>query len=148
MRYPVREIASFPSGASIFVGSEATAQNAKFMRNNDIGLIVNCSRDIPFFFADIDGIRLPIHDHPSERATFLKNIRAVCAKVDAAVTRGISVLIHCAAGISRSASCCAAYLILYCAMTPEEAISFIQSKKPETFGGDVFVPALATLRKK
>ena len=146
--YPARKIATFNSGASLFIGSMATSQNANFMKNNDIDLIVNCTRDIPFFFTNIRSIRVPVNDAVSSNDTFMKHIKDACGIMHQYISAGKSVLVHCAAGISRSASCVAAYLILYSGMSPEEAVGFIKSKKPETFQGDIFMSSLNKLKKK
>lgn len=146
--YPVRKIATFPSGASIYVGSEATAQNGRFLSTNRIGLIVNCTKDVPFYYPDLyRGIRLPVDDSPADVREFARHVKSVCATIDRFVRAGSSILIHCYAGISRSASCCAAFLVLYCGMSASQAVSFVRSKKPETFSnGEVFGSALRNLR--
>lgn len=148
MFFPARKVATFSSGASIFIGSMETARDLNFLRRNDIKLIVNCTRDVPFYSRGVAGIRLAIDDSPAESDTFLRDVPAVCQAIDQYVARGGNVLVHCAAGISRSASTCAAYLIMYNGMTAQQAISFIKSRKPECFGGNVFVKALSRLRRR
>lgn len=39
------------------------------------------------------------------------------------------ILVHCAMGISRSATCVIAYLIKYCHMDTLEAVKFLQQKR-------------------
>ena len=49
-------------------------------------------------------------------------------KVDAAIREGKRVLVHCAAGMNRSASICVAYLITYCGWTPGKAIAHVRHR--------------------
>ena len=46
---------------------------------------------------------------------------------------GKNILIHCAAGISRSSSVVAAYLIKYHKMEIDNSITFIRTKRPIAF---------------
>jgi dual specificity phosphatase 12 len=46
---------------------------------------------------------------------------------------GQPMLVHCAAGMQRSAACCAMFLIAVNKMKPDEAIAFIREKRPIAF---------------
>jgi protein-tyrosine phosphatase len=46
---------------------------------------------------------------------------------------GQPILVHCAAGMQRSAACCAMFLIAAMKMKPDEAIAFIREKRPIAF---------------
>ena len=48
--------------------------------------------------------------------------------VDAAIRKRKRVLVHCYAGQNRSASICAAYLILYSGWTPSKAIKYVRHR--------------------
>ena len=50
-----------------------------------------------------------------------------------AKAEGSAVLVHCAAGMQRSAASVAMYLIAVQNITTDQAISFIQSKRPIAF---------------
>jgi protein-tyrosine phosphatase len=53
-----------------------------------------------------------------------------------------NVLIHCYAGMNRSATVTAAYLMTIKELTAQQAIDIIKKKKPETFTPMNFRPAL------
>lgn len=79
-------------------------------------------------FGDIqpDGyLRLPTIDHS---VPTLAQLRMGAAFIDEAVRAGKAVLIHCHAGVGRSALLCACYLI-YTGMSVEEAWQTVKAKR-------------------
>ncbi len=83
-------------------------------------------------FGDLqpDGyLRLPTTDFSPPT---LSQLRMGAAFVDEAVRAGKMVLIHCHAGIGRSAMTCAAYLI-YAGMDIDEAWELLKSKRPQVY---------------
>jgi protein-tyrosine phosphatase len=126
--YEAREIID-----GLWIGSSADARNAGFIRRHKIGLIVNCSKTVPFSFKGVLGYRVNIDDHPSENEVLYNYLPTTSRIIDEALESGKGVLVHCYAGISRSSSVTAAYLIYKLGLTPEQAIHAIQSQKPETF---------------
>ena len=100
------------------------------------GLIVNCTRDIPFFSPDACvGIRLPVDDdlRASSMQKMYDCVRTVCGAIHTARQEGRHVFVHCAAGRQRSCCVVAAYLILYLHMHKAAAIQFVKSKRPVAF---------------
>jgi dual specificity phosphatase 12 len=119
----------------VWIGGISTATNEAFMRDHSIGLIINCTRHINAPFRhDIPTYRIPIDDSPEWQDLFRHHIRTAAGEIHKALkaTRK-SVLVHCHAGVSRSSTVVAAYLILYHGMTSDQAIAAIQKRKPETF---------------
>lgn len=53
------------------------------------------------------------------------------------------VLVHCGAGISRSAAVVIAYLCRYAGMSYAEALAFVKTKRPQVAPADVFKEAIA-----
>ena len=49
------------------------------------------------------------------------------------MSEGNAVLVHCYAGVSRSASCVIAFLMQECGLTFLEAMSFVRKKRPIVF---------------
>jgi protein tyrosine phosphatase len=124
----------------IWIGSRADALNPEFMQKHSIGMIVNCTRDVAMPFSrSILSIRIPVDDHPNYNDVFCKYIRPAISKMHMFLrrTRGRNILVHCAAGISRSASTVAAFLMSEYRIPASKSIQFIQSRKPETFHGGV-----------
>lgn len=72
-------------------------------------------------------LRLPTVDH---QAPTLAQLRMGAAFIDEAVRAGKTVLIHCHAGVGRSALLCASYLI-YAGMSREEAWNTVQRHRKQ-----------------
>lgn len=126
---PYNKISSF-----LYLGSiDSLEDEYKFY------LIVNCTRHIKHVNRHcsncMDSIRIPVDDHPTECANMLKYMEStkVLEKIHECRMASKPVLVHCHAGIQRSATIVACYLIKYYKITPEEAIRFIQSKRPIAF---------------
>ena len=123
---------------NLYIGSYADATSAEFLRSKNIGLVINMTprEDVPAPYSNrVRTLRFPLWDSPEEGTKMLQYAPIAARAIDSARRRGVNVLVHCRAGISRSASAVAAYLIGYTGMTAAEAVEFIKAKKPETFGG-------------
>ena len=145
--YPAKEIV-----AKVHVGSKKDSQDSQWLKRHNITLIVNCTRDLPNVFqgqAGLRYVRVPIDDSPQERGRFLQHIRNAVLAIHAELqdrTKG-AVLVHCFAGVSRSASTVAAYLMARYGMKPSEAMQYIRTKKPETFSqGHHFIDAMQSAK--
>ncbi len=102
-------------------------------------MIVNCTRHIPFpICIGIEQIRVPIDDVSYESANLLGIAHQVIEKIHHALQKGEPVLVHCHAGMQRSCTIVAMYLMKYSAgkkksIDPSTAIQIIQSKRPIAF---------------
>ena len=98
-------------------------------------LIVNCTKHIPIATKCKETIRISVDDHPTECDNMMAymNNTHVLERIHHCRMNQKSVLIHCHAGMQRSAAVLACYLIRYYKMTPDEAIIFIKSKRPIAF---------------
>lgn len=127
--FPAKEV-----DPGLWVGSVADITDTTFLRKNNIRLVVNCAaEDIPsHFFSPTVSVRLK--DAPESRDDMAKALPKVVAKVIEYRRAGNPVLIHCMAGVSRSATVAAAVLMAEYGYTARQAVQKIQNKKPETFG--------------
>jgi protein tyrosine/serine phosphatase len=98
-------------------------------------LIVNCTKHIPIATKCKETIRIAVDDHPTECENMIKYMKKtnVLEKIHNCRMNQQPVLIHCHAGMQRSAGVLACYLIRFYKMTPDEAIRFIKSKRPIAF---------------
>jgi predicted protein tyrosine phosphatase len=128
--YPAKKIDKY----KLWIGSKADSMNTEAARRNGIGLVVNCTRDIPFGVPGVAHVRVAIDDHKDDTPIFTSQLNRVVRAIDKHLGRGEGVLVHCYAGISRSASVVAAYLMYKEGLTPRQAMSRVRRVKPETFG--------------
>lgn len=121
----------------IFVGDQFTANNPKFFNDNNIVRVVNCTKDLPFYFpSKAEYFRIPVDDSPDEitnniMAAYL--VRAVQFVLEISPRPGKAVLIHCHMGVSRSCTVAAAVLRTCCVPTIKSALSTLRSKRDMAF---------------
>lgn len=135
---------------NLWIGSEGDSQDPQFMAENDIAFVVNCSRNIEFLnVPGIEYYRIPIDDANDENEVLLSHLPIVVRAIDSVLARGKGVLVHCRAGMSRSASTVAAYLMYKYNVSAKNAISAIKNRKKETFWPvPVFANALSKYEKQ
>jgi dual specificity MAP kinase phosphatase len=141
MRYfPAKQIVP-----GIWIGSQGNALDAQFIRRHNIRMIVNCTTEVDAPFKNrIPTYRIPMDDAERSNPELLEHAEYVAAAMDVVRARGGSILVHCYAGVSRSASMTACYLMLVMGLSKDEAIRLIRAKKPETFQPRVVFDAALT----
>ena len=130
----------------IWLGNKYASKDRMWLKTQNIGAVFNCTKDLPFL---TDGpphmYRVPVDDdlEPSEIRNLETWAWEICYKIRKEHASGNRILIHCAAGMQRSAAVVAMYLIATYRATTDEAIAFIKSKRPVSFMGNVnFYPAI------
>lgn len=123
---------------NLWIGSEGDSKDPSFYTRHNIRLVVNASRNIPFSSVatsnpDVRTYRVPVDDYPGENDTMLKHLPVVVMVIDEVLNYGHGVLVHCRAGMQRSAAVVAGYLMWKRGMTADQAFEFINRKKHETF---------------
>lgn len=131
----------------VWVGSRATAADATFLKKNNIKLVVNCSKDIPKF-SDIPMLRVPVNDSGSDAEKLGKYLNLAATAIRDVTRYNGNVLIHCHAGMNRSATVCAGYLMTIKGMTAKEAMETVRKAKPETFRPMNFKSSLTNYEKQ
>ena len=127
--FPAKEIRP-----GLWIGSEGDSANASFITDHDIGLVVNCSKTIPMLnVPGVEYYRIPIDDATSNNDVILSYFPVVVRAIDSVLQRGKGVLVHCRAGMQRSAATVAAYLMFKYGLGAQNAMSAIKSRKNETF---------------
>ena len=123
----------------LWLGNRHAAADAKFASDKKIRAVFNCSKDIPF----LDGIprqyRVPVDDSRQEpdignlEKWSFEIVYKISHEMRRAREEGSAVLVHCAAGMQRSAASVAMYLIATRNMTADETMRFIRSKREIAF---------------
>jgi len=119
----------------IWLGNAIASQDPNFFRERGIESVFNCTKDLPFLPFVPRKYRLPVHDNlRDEEIRAMENSSfEVVYKLSQEHRRG-PVLVHCAAGMQRSAAVVAMYLIAKNpGMKVEDAIIYIQKRRPIAF---------------
>lgn len=120
----------------LWLGNYFSAQDEQFIQDTGINVIVNCSKDIPFL--PLDGVykyRIPVHDNLEMRE--IMNMKKYLGKILPIIhhhyVNGRTILIHCAAGVQRSAIVTLSYLYKYHIPDKDKAIALIKSRRSIVF---------------
>jgi protein-tyrosine phosphatase len=118
----------------LWLGNRNAALDKEFLQSNKIHAVFNCTKDIPFDDSVQRRYRVPVDDNLQQ--VEIRNMELwspeIVVKIIAELKDG-PILVHCAAGMQRSAAATAMYLIATKGITTEEAVKFIQSKRPIAF---------------
>lgn len=101
----------------------------------NVRLVVNCTRNVPFFGENTTNIRIPVDDldDEAEQASILSHwTPGTFASMLNTIMQGHDVLVHCQMGRQRSAATMAAFLMTG-GKSKTEAMDLIRSKKREAF---------------
>lgn len=120
----------------IWLGNFQAATSHEWLTDHRIDAVFNCTKNIPFSLIDhIQKYRVPLDDNL--QAEEIRNARLwsfeSVYRVAAEYKAGSEILIHCHAGMQRSACIVAMFLIFITRCKPDEAINFIKSRRPVAF---------------
>jgi dual specificity MAP kinase phosphatase len=106
-----------------------------FIRHNNIVVVFNCTKNLPFSPMIPIKYRIPVDDNlqPEEIRNMTLWSHETVYKVMKEHNEGNTILIHCFAGMQRSAAIMGMYLIAKKGMTWNQVISYIQSIRPIAF---------------
>ena len=118
----------------LYLGNAKSSLDDEFLRTNNIRAVFNCSKDLPFHHSVRTKYRIPVDDNL--KAEEIRNLELwsfeIVYKLAKEHKHG-NVLVHCYAGMQRSAAVVAMYLIAIHEMKHEQAISFIKHKRSIAF---------------
>jgi len=121
----------------VWVGNRFAALNDKWLTDNNIQVVVNATKDLPFSSSKVitNTYRVPVHDNLEEEE--INNMSKWSPEIGYKILReykaGKRILIHCAAGMQRSAAVMAIFLITLTGQSPAIVMSHIRKKRPITF---------------
>ncbi len=134
----------------LWLGNRVAALDERWLGEKGIKAVFNCTKDIPFASTIQRRYRVPIDDNlqPVE----IRNLELWSFEVVLKITReyktGQPILVHCHAGMQRSAACVAMFLMASRGYTPDEAIAFLQSRRHIAFRPFVnFLPAIRSFHQ-
>ncbi len=117
----------------LWLGNYDAARDERFLQGNNINVVFNCTKNLDFL--PLESVqrryRIPVDDNlrddeiinmekwsPEFIMLLLKEYKA-----------GNTILVHCAAGMQRSAAVVAMLLIVLEGLNPEQAISAVRQKR-------------------
>jgi hypothetical protein len=120
---------------NLWLGSRIAALDPMWLGQKGIKCVFNCTKDIPFVDTIQRRYRVPVDDNLQDQE--IRNLGFWSYEIVFKMTReyatGQPILVHCAAGMQRSAACIAMFLVATKGLTPEEAIKYIQERRPIAF---------------
>nr|XP_002731106.1 PREDICTED: dual specificity protein phosphatase 10-like [Saccoglossus kowalevskii] len=116
----------------LYVGGESDASDHELLKRLKISYILNMTSHIPLHFESVTSKikykRLPASDNCQQ------NLRQYFEEafefIDDARYSGSSILVHCQAGISRSATITIAYIMKHTKMTMTDVYKYVKHKRP------------------
>lgn len=113
----------------LYLGSVGAAYNLQVLKNLQISCILTvCECLPPKFPNDFEYKVISVTDEPSTR---LNNyFQEATDFIKKAIEEGKNVLVHCFAGVSRSATIVIAYLMRFHKMEYNTALSHVKSRRP------------------
>lgn len=121
---------------NLWVGDHISASDRTFINDNNIKLIINLSKDIRFAsINNVELVRVPIDDDLSLQSDIgmVNYFGPMYNNIDKALRENKGVLIHCWAGMQRSATLCALYIMRKKNKKFSEVKNIIQEKRPICF---------------
>ena len=129
---------------NLWLGSFADATHAGFLERKKITHILNCAEDCPVekYPYQITVQKVPMTD--GDDADWLSERYLITASsfLDLWLKEGATVMVHCLAGISRSAAVVMAWLIRYNGLPFDTAYELVSKARPIVRPNDQFVAIL------
>lgn len=117
----------------LWLGNKTAASDPEFLRDKNV--VFNCTKEIPFSPTIPRKYRVPVDDNlaPAEIANMEAWGPEIVYKVIAEYNRGAHILIHCHAGMQRSAAVVAMVLIAMTGRSADDVMKNIRQKRPVAF---------------
>ncbi|XP_053546776.1 dual specificity protein phosphatase 8-like [Bombina bombina] len=114
----------------LYLGSQNDVMNQEVINQNGITHVLNVSYSCPkpVFIPDNHFLRIPINDSYCEK--ILPWLSAAVDFIEKVELLNGKVLVHCLAGISRSAAVAIAYIMRSMGLSLDDAYRFVKEKRP------------------
>jgi predicted protein tyrosine phosphatase len=119
---------------NLWLGNIIASQDEDFLKKNGIQAVFNCTKNIPFVNSVPRKYRLAVDDNLQEEE--IRNMEHWSIEAVYKLTQEVRngpVLVHCHAGMQRSASLVAMYLIANYRLKSDDAMEKIKAKRPIAF---------------
>ncbi|GAB1607565.1 dual specificity protein phosphatase 4-like [Argonauta hians] len=112
----------------VFLGDHCHARNIDLLKKLGMTAVINVSSSCSNYFPnDFRYLTIPVED--SQYADLSSWFQQAITFIDQEKSVGGRVLVHCHAGVSRSATVCLAYLMQYDGLGLDSAFEYVQSRR-------------------
>ena len=119
----------------LWLGNARASMDEEFIKKNNIQVVFNCTKNLPFSPMIPIKYRIPVDDNLEEEE--IRNMELWSGEIALKIIReymeGKTILVHCMAGMQRSAASVAFMLIAYNKMRALDAMKFIKEKRRIAF---------------
>ncbi|XP_029607477.1 dual specificity protein phosphatase 8 isoform X2 [Salmo trutta] len=114
----------------LYLGSQKDVLNKDLMVQNGITYVLNASNTCPKpdFISESHFMRIPVNDNYCEK--LLPWLEKTNEFIDKAKVSNCRVIVHCLAGISRSATIAIAYIMKTMGLSSDDAYRFVKDRRP------------------
>ncbi|KAG7473795.1 hypothetical protein MATL_G00099600 [Megalops atlanticus] len=114
----------------LYLGSQKDVLNKDLMAQNGITYVLNASNTCPKpdFICESHFMRIPVNDNYCEK--LLPWLDKTNDFIDKAKVSNCRVIVHCLAGISRSATIAIAYIMKTMGLSSDDAYRFVKDRRP------------------
>ncbi|NXQ49830.1 dual specificity protein phosphatase 14 [Catharus ustulatus] len=114
---------------SLYLSRGSVASNRHLLLSRGITCIINATIEIPNFnWPQFEYVKVPLADMPN--APISLYFDSVADKIQSVARKHGATLVHCAAGVSRSATLCIAFLMKYHKASLFDAYNWVKSRRP------------------
>ena len=119
----------------LWLGNRKAAASREFLQQNKITTVFNCTKDIPFNSSVLRQYRVPVHDNLEavEIANMERWAPEIVYKLVSEYNAGQTILVHCYAGMQRSAAVVAMMLIALSHKPVDDIIRYIRERRNIAF---------------
>jgi len=123
----------------LWLGNKNAALDSDWLRANHITTVFNCTKDVPFEKSILHQYRVPIHDSllQEDIQKLTEWSPEIIYKLMAEYNQGAIILVHCWAGVQRSAAVVAMFLMTLTRQPMSSIFPFMRHCRPI-----VFTPAM------
>jgi protein-tyrosine phosphatase len=129
----------------VWVGGWRIAQNGAWLAEHRITTVFNCTKEVEFHPSVPHQYRVPVDDNlqPAEIKNMEEWAPEIAYKILTEFNEGRHILIHCHAGMQRSATACAFFLMVLTGRPLVQIMYLIKSRRNICFSPSPnFAPAL------
>jgi len=119
----------------LWLGNVRASVDEEFIRANNVQVVFNCTKNLPF--SHLVPIRYRVHVDDNLEEEEIRNMALwsfdIVHKLLVEYNKGRTILVHCMAGMQRSAASVAMFLIAYKRARAKEVMELIRKRRPIAF---------------